>query len=347
MSRRRESYPSLEDPLMTRSLIVCAAVFSLVAVTATPARADVKTREKTHVSLGGMLGKIYNMFGGKAAKEGVVQTTAVKGNRKVTINDATGQIIDLGEEKVYDLDMKKKTYEVTTFEQIRQRMREAREKAQKEASQEQGKEEKPQQSTQPQKEYEVDFDVKETGQKKQLAGYDTREVIMTITVREKGKTLEDGGGLVMNVDSWLGPQIPALKEVAEFDLKYWKQLAGSDSMGMSAEQLAMVMAMYPTLKQASDRMQKEAPKLQGTPLASTTTVDGVKSKEEVAASSQNSDTPKSIGGIGGMLARKMAKKDEGNANGSANRATILTAEHEFQEVQTSVAAADVEMPAGF
>jgi hypothetical protein len=332
---------------MRRLLISCAVALPLIAVTAMPVGAEVKTREKTHVSLGGMLGKMFNLFGGKAAKEGVVATTAVKGNRKATMNDLNGQIIDLSEEKVYDLDMKKKTYEVTTFEQIRQKMREAREKAEKQSEQQQGGKEEKQEKSQPQKEYEIDFNVKETGQKKQLAGYDTHEVIMTVTVREKGKTLEDGGGLVMTVDSWLGPQIPALKELAEFDMKYWKQLAGSDAMGMSAEQLAMVMAMYPALKQASERLQKESPKLQGTSLASTTTVEGVKSKEEAAAAtSQNSETPKSIGGLGGMLARKMAKKDE-NANASANRATVFTAEHEFQEVQTSVAAADLEIPAGF
>jgi hypothetical protein len=328
---------------MRRPAIACAVLLSLTALTANPARADVKTREKTHVSLGGMLGKMFNMFGGKAAKEGVVATTAVKGNRKITSNDTTGEIIDLSEEKIYKLDMKKKTYEVTTFEQLRQQMREAREKAEKQASQEQGKEQKQPEKGQPQKEYEVDFDVKESGQKKQLAGYDTREVIMTVTVREKGKTLEDGGGLVMNVDSWLGPQIPALKEVAEFDLKYWRQLQGADAMGMSPEQMAMVIAMYPAFKQAADRMQKESPKLQGTPLASTTTVEGVKSKEEAAQQSSES-SPKSIGGLGGMLARKMAKKDE---NANPTRATIFTAEHEVQEVQTSVAASDLDIPAGF
>lgn len=328
---------------MRRLLISCAALLSLVALTASPAWADVKTREKTHVSLGGMLGKMFNMFGGKAAKEGVVSTTAVKGNRKMTSNDTTGEIIDLSEEKIYKLDMKKKTYEVTTFEQLRQQMREAREKAQKQAAEQQGKEEKQQDKGQPQKEYEVDFNVKETGQKKQLAGYDTREVIMTVTVREKGKTLEDGGGLVMNVDSWLGPQIPALKEVAEFELKYWRQLQGPDAMGMSPEQMAMIVAMYPAFKQAADRLQKESPKLQGTPLASTTTVEGVKSKEEAAQQTSES-APKSIGGLGGMLARKMAKKDD---NANATRATIFTAEHEVQELQTSVAASDLEIPAGF
>jgi len=267
----------------------------------------------------------------------------VKGNRKITINDTTGEIVDLSEEKIYKLDMKKKTYEVITFEQLRQQMREAREKAQKQASEQQGKEEKQPEKGQPQKEYEVDFNVKETGQKKQLAGYDTREVIMTVTVREKGKTLEEGGGLVMNVDSWLGPQIPAMKEVAEFELKYWRQLQGPDAMGMSPEQMAMVLAMYPAFKQAADRLQKESPKLQGTPLASTTTVDGVKSKEEAAQQTSES-APKSIGGLGGMLARKMAKKDE---NASATRGTIFTAEHEVQEIQTSVAASDLEIPAGF
>ena len=327
---------------MKRLLFSCVVALPLLGLTAGPAWADVKTREKTHVSLGGMLGKMFNMFGGKAAKEGVVATTAVKGNRKSSMNDATGEIIDLSEEKIYKLDLKKKTYEVTTFEELRQKMREAREKAQKDAAAQQGKEEKAQKN-EPQKEYEVDFNVKETGQKKQLAGYDTREVIITITVREKGKTLEDSGGIVMTMDEWLGPQIPALKELAEFEIKYWKALQGSEAMGLSAEQLSAVMAMYPMVKPAMERMQKEAPKLQGTPLASTTTVEGVPSKE-AAAQQTSSEQPKSVGGLGGLIARKMAKKDD---NANATRATIFTAEHEFQDVQTSVAASDLDIPAGF
>src|SRR6185369_16149603 len=183
----------------------------------------------------------------------------------------------------------------------------------------------------PQKQYEVDFDVKETGQKKQLAGYDTREVIITITVREKGKTLEDAGGIVMTMDEWLGPQIPALKELAEFEIKYWKALQGSETMGLSAEQLSAVMAMYPMVKPAMERMQKEAPKLQGTPLAPTTTVEGVPSKE-AAAQQTSSEQPKSVDGLGGLIARKMAKKDDNAAAGG--HAVIFTAEHEVQEIQT-------------
>jgi hypothetical protein len=327
---------------MKRFAISCVIALPLLALVSPPAWAEVKTREKTHITLGGMMGKVFNLFGGKSAKEGVVGTTAVKGNRKVTMNESNGQIVDLGEEKVYDLDVKKKTYQVTTFEELRQRMREAREKAEKDAAREQGKEEKPE-KVEPQKEFEVDFNAKETGQKKQLAGYDTREVIMTITVREKGRTLEDSGGVVMTVDSWLGPQIPALKEMAEFEMKYWKQLQGPDAMGMSAEQLATVIAMFPPVKQAMDRLRQEGPKLEGTPLASTTTVEGVKSKEQMAQQAQ-SDKSGGGGGLGGMLARRIAKKDNDPASA---RATIFTAEHEVQEVQTTVSPADLELPAGF
>ena len=57
------------------------------------------------------------MFGGKAARDGVTSTVAVKGDRKATMNGETGQIIDLAEEKIYDLDLKKKSYKVTTFAQ--------------------------------------------------------------------------------------------------------------------------------------------------------------------------------------------------------------------------------------
>lgn len=330
---------------MKRLQISLVLALPLVALLAGPAMAEVRTREKSQVKIEGIIGRMMNLFGGKAAKEGVVSTAAVKGDRKATLNESTGQIIDLSEEKVYDLDMKKKTYEVTTFAELRRRMQEAREKAEKDAEREQPKDEKPGKAEKPEKEYEVDFDVKETGQKKQVAGYDAREVVMTITVREKGRPLEDGGGFVMTSDSWLGPQIPALKELHEFDQRYWKQLQGPDAMGMSAEQMAMVVAMYPMLKQASERLSKEGAKLQGTPLATTTTFEAVKSKEQMAQQSESSGSGGGGGGgLGGMLARRIAKKD---AEPKQARGTIFTVVGETLEVATSVAAADVAIPPDF
>ena len=79
---------------------------------------------------------------------------------------------------------------------------------------------------------------------------------MTVTVREKGKTLEESGGVVLTADSWLGPDIPALKELAEFDMKYWKAIAPETAL-VSAEQMATVIAMYPLIKQAMDRLNRK------------------------------------------------------------------------------------------
>lgn len=322
---------------MKRSFIACAAALPLIGLLGTSLAAEVKTREKTLIKFEGMLGRMVGLFGGKAAKEGIVSTTAVSGDRKISMNDNTGQIIDLGEEKVYDLDYRKKEYRVTTFEQIRQRMKEAQEKARKDMEREEGREEQP---DQPQKEWEFDFDVKETGERKQIAGHDARQVIMTVTAREKGKALEDGGGFVMTSDSWLGPDLPALKELADFQMRYYKQLYGADAFGMGAEQMAMVMAMYPMLQQASDRLKQEGTKLQGTPLATTMTFEAVKSKAQMdAASSQQSSGG---GGIGGMLARRMMKKEEPKARG-----TVFTTQHELQEVSTTVVPAELQIPAGF
>jgi hypothetical protein len=311
----------------------------LVAVLASPLLAEVKTRDKTQFKLEGMLGRMVGMFGGKAAREGIVGTSAVKGNRKVTTTDTTGQIIDLGEEKIYEVDHRKKEYRVTTFEEMRRRIREQQEEARKAAAQQQGRDEK--QADQPQKEYEFDFDAKETGQKKQVAGFDARQVIMTVTMREKGKTVEEAGGFVMISDAWLGPEIAALKEMSEFDMRYFKALYGDQMFGMAADQMAMIMAMYPALGKASARLKQEGDKLKGTPLANTTTFEIVKSPAQVQEEMKAQENSGG-GGISGMLARKMVKKEDPKP-----RALLFTMMHEYQEVATTVPPADLEIPAGY
>jgi hypothetical protein len=325
--------------------LVRIAVLALPLLTlAAPAHAEVKTREKTLVKLEGMLGRAFSLFGGKGAKEGVESRTAVKGNRKASLNDNGGTIVDLTEEKVYELDAKKKAYTVTTFDEIRRRMREAQERAKKEAEKEADKAEpaeKPQEQK-PTKEYEVDFDVKDTGQRKQIAGYDTRNTIVTITVREKGRKLEESGGLVMTNDLWLGPQIPELKELADFEMKYWKQLQGPQTAALSAEQAAAVMAMYPLVGKAMERMAKEGDKLAGTPIDSTMTFEAVLSDAQLAQAKADQQKSSGGGGLGGMLAKKLMKKED-----PKQRATIFTTNHQFLEVSKSVTPGDLAIPADY
>ena len=151
---------------MKRLIRIGLVALPLMAL-AVPTFAEVKTREKTQVKFEGMLGRMFSLFGGKSAKEGVESRTAVKGARKASLGDNGGTIVDLTEEKVYELDVKKKTYQVVTFDELRRRMREAREKAEKEAP----KEEKAPDQDKPAQEMEVDFDIKETGQTRSIAGH--------------------------------------------------------------------------------------------------------------------------------------------------------------------------------
>jgi hypothetical protein len=321
---------------MTRMLKATALVLPFVVLCAAPALADVKTRERSQVKFEGMLGRMVGMFGGKAARDGVVTTNAVRGDRKVELTDAVGRIVDLREEKVYELDMKRRTYQVTTFDELRRRMREAQEKAAREAAKQPDRE--PQDDpAQQEVNLEVDFDVKETGQSRPIAGHDAREVVMTVTLRQKGRPLEDGGGFVMTSNMWMGPEIPAMKELVDFELRYWKAVA-PEATGMSAEQMAAVMAMYPMLKTAMERLQAEGARLDGTPLATTMVFETVRSKEQMT----EQQAPAGGGrGIGGMLAGRLMKREQ------QPRSTVFTVTTETLEISQNVAPADLEIPAGF
>jgi hypothetical protein len=345
---------------MRRNRIAAFAAVSVLACSTAALRADVRADEKAHVEFAGMLGRVVNIFGGRAAREGVTSTVAVKGDRKATLNDSTGQIIDLSEEKVYDLDVRKKTYRVTTFAELRKQMEDAEQKAEQQAQKEQPKEAAPAPAPKAapadEKQIEIDFDLKDTGEKKTINGFDTHQVVMTITVREKGKTLEEGGGLVLTSDMWMGPRIAAMKEVADFDRRYSEKLYGPVIAGASPEQTGAAMAMYPTLKPAMGRMSTEGAKLDGTAILTTTTIDAVKSAEQVAAEKQqqqqqeSESKPSASGGVGGIMggfAKKLAQKKVQGDAGPKPRATFMTMNTEVLKVTTEVGATDVAVPAGF
>jgi len=325
--------------------LLAACALTLVSTTLV---ADVRSDEKTHVEFSGMIGRMAGMLGGKSAREGLTSTVAVKGDRKATLSEASGQIVDLMEEKVYDLDIKKKSYRVTTFAELRKRMEEARKKTAENAAKEQDKQPEPDKN---QKQMEIDFNVRNTGEKKAINGFDTHQVVMTVTVREKGKKLEESGGMVLTSDMWLAPKIAAMKEVAEFDARYAKALYGSMLAGVSPEQIGMALAMYPAMKDAIAKMNVEGGKIDGTAILTTTTTESVKSAAQLAeeAKGQDDNTAASpagglSGALGGFAKKAMKKKPEG---GPQARSTIFTSTHEVLKVATDVAAADVAVPAGF
>jgi len=295
--------------------------------------ADVKTREKTLVTFEGALGGIMNRFSGQG-EDGVTSTVAVSGSRKAAMNERTGQVIDLAEEKVYEVDVRRKEYRVTTFEEMRERLRQAQADAEKQA--EDMPDEDKQDLEEAGKEVEIDLDVQETGARRQVAGYDARQVIVTVTMREKDKALEESGGMVMTTDSWIGPRIAAVDEIRDFDMKYMKAVYG-DQM-ITLQQMGALAAMYPGLQKLMARAAAESGKLDGTPLMTTMTIETVKNAVQMEAQAAEGGG----GGLAGRLARRaMRRKDP------EPRSKLMTSTHELLSVDTSASAADVAIPAGF
>jgi hypothetical protein len=336
---------------MNRLRLGMALALVGLLVTAAAARADVKSTSKSQMQFEGTLGRMMGMFGGKAAKEGVVSTVAVKGDRKITTSGDTADIVDLAEEQIYELNLKDKTYRVVTFADMRKQMEEARAKAEAEARKQRAAEGKKDPNA---KEMEIEFSAKETGQRRMINGFNCRQIVITIAMHEKGKTLDQSGGMLITTDSWLAPRIAAMKEITDFDARYAKKLA-LDAAVPSAEDMAQAFAMFPGLKDGMARLEKEKVNMDGTAIETITAIQSVQTKEQAAQKQDDQQSGSPAGGLGGMLGKFGRKKEEPKpadaqpkvASDSDTRATIMTTTNDLLSVSTSVSADEIAVPATF
>jgi hypothetical protein len=325
-------------------------------LTAGLVHADIRTEERTQMRFEGGLGRLLNLFGGRSTRDGVVNKVAIKGDRKMTVTGDSGQLVDLAEEKVYDIDFKNKSYRVTTFAEIIQQMQEARKRAADQQAKDTGQKPVPAPTPEQEKEkepqYDVDFDLRESGQKRTINGFDAREVVMTVTVREKGKTLEESGGFVTTTNMWLADKTPAMQEVAEFERRYAEKLLGPALF--DPQQMAAATAMYPMMSEAIGRMEQEKVNMNGTAMLTVTRFEAVADAATAKAEAQQKKeepAPTGLGGLGARLARRaLDRNKEQNADAAASqpgRATVMTFEQEVLKMDQQVADADVALPTGF
>ena len=316
---------------MKRVLSACAVL--LTAVLVTPAlRADVKTTEKSSVVFEGMMGAMMNRVSGGA--KGTTTTVAVKGQRMSRMSDTTGQIVDLAEQKIYTVDVRRKEYQVVTFAQMREQMEKL--KADMAKQQQNMDPEAKQAMSDAAKQMEFDVDVKATGQQKAIAGQDAKEFVLTITMRQQGMKIEESGGLVMTSNLWMAPRIAAMDELNEFNMKFIKAVYGDMFAGMNPQQAGPMSAMVPGLSGLMSRMANETRKLQGSTVASTMVIESVKSPEQL-----KNAAPATGGGIGGMIARRMAR------GSSEPRSKVMTSTSETLSIASTVPPEDIAIPAGF
>ena len=167
------------------------------------------------------------------APTGRTTSIALKGDRLAQSTDNTSTIVDLKEERIYTVDVRKKEYSVVTFAEMRAQIEKARQDLEKQKA-EMNPEDKAK-VEEAARQLELDVTVKETGQRKTVAGHDASEAVLTLTLREKGKTLEESGGFVMTNTMWLGPQVASLDELAQFRLRQFKADLRSDVRRAAAQ----------------------------------------------------------------------------------------------------------------
>ena len=325
-----------------------------VVLSASFCLADATVEQKTQFHLSGPLGGMINVFS-RSAREGVVSNTVINGNRKLTRTGDSGEIVDLDQEKIYALDFDHKTYTVKTFADLRREWEEQKERARKSAKEHKNdKSEKPAKQEGP--EYEVEFGIKSTGQKQAINGWNTHEELVTITMHEKGKSLEKAGGFVFTSDLWMGPKVSALRELSDFDRRFASKVYGS-SFNTDMRQMAMAVAITPAFGKAMKVFAEHRASFEGTPIRtgmSFVTVAGTDApKQEETAERESSPTSVSGAVMGGLFNKMKQRQQERqkekkeDAPQPEGHAELFNSTNELLKASSSASAADVALPAGF
>jgi hypothetical protein len=327
--------------MRTARLVILSLLILALTVPAVFASATVE--QHTTMKFGGMIGRMANRFGGKAAKEGLDSLTVVKGDRRISRNGDMAEIVDLGEEKIYTLNAKNQTYTVMTFAEFRKQFEDM--KKQMDSSSAEGSGEKRQGS-----EYTVDVDVRETGAKDSIGGFEAKQVIVTVTSHEKGKKLEESGGGVLTADMWMAPKVAALDEVAAFERRYLQKIWGDT---LDVRSFAALAAMAPGFADAMKKFQQKSESLTGTPVRTTMTYESVAGTAPRQAEQSDSSVDPAAGAarmIGGLLAKRAKKTEateQGTAAGAANRSMLFTSTNVLTKAALTADEAQLAIPADY
>jgi len=336
---------------ISRIVVLGALLMGVLALAFSP-RPDFKTSSTTKLTFKGALGTMMKMVGGNKP---TTSTQYIQGHksRQDNIDDegkiTTSSIIDLDREVMINIDHKKKEYTEMTFAEWRDMFKGLGEKAKTAPDQ-------PKSET----DVKISFDVKvdRTGEKKNIAGYETEKVILTLTAKGEAqdtKSAETGkGGMIVRSTNWLAGKVKGYEEVQAFYLAFAEKL-GMMSSGGPAQMIESLSKMNPQLAEAMKKLEHEGKKLQGVALMTETVFEtwaepSEKQTQAPTAQAEEQQPPKSVGGLLGGLGKKLgqkaAKKDDGAS--SDGRSVLMESVSEVTSIgSTSVDAGLFAAPAGY
>jgi hypothetical protein len=231
----------------------------------------------------------------------------VHGNQKATVNKDSIEIIDLDAGTITRVDTEKKTYTVTTFDQMRKMLAnlpQQMKQAQAQVKQAEGQT--------PLSNMQMSFDaqVKDTGVTKMVNGLMATEHILTLTMRiavpdaatapggatpaatsaapapadtPAGTPAAGAIAYTVTTDMWIAPDPPQVKEIEAFDVRMGeKMMQGVDMKALMASWqangsgagMSMMFGNQPGAAEAMKHMQEEMRKLKGTHVLEVTSMGG-------------------------------------------------------------------------
>jgi hypothetical protein len=329
---------------------------SLCFATSTAALADFSYEQSSKVTGGAMAGmmKLAGAFS-KAAREPMTSTVIVKGDRMAHLSPSHISIIDVKNETITDIDPQKKTYSVITFADMTKAMQRMSEKVNEKAKDEHG-------------EITYKASVKETGEKKVISGFNTKEVILTITAEGTDKKSGQQGAMNVVSSMWMAPKVPGYEEVSGFYKRMGEKMAWTPGAGGLAMQRGDMM-------KGMGQLAKESAKLEGIPVLQIMRMGGAadgaaprpqaQTKEEPPAPKAGEVAGSAIagrlgglaGGLGGFGRKKKpaeeqpAQQTQSSSSGTQSAdssASLIEMTTEMSSFSTAgVDTSKFEVPAGF
>jgi hypothetical protein len=234
-----------------RKLLIGSALF----ISCATLRADFSYQETTQMT-GGAMVKILRLGGPftRKAREPIVSTVLIKGNRMATLGKENSTIIDLDKETITEINLAKKTYSVVTFAQMRQAMEDAVAKAQ--AQQQKQKQTK----DAPNVEAKFKVSAKATGKTKMVQDLNAKEMVVTMELEGTDKDTGNSGSMTVIEDAWMAT-VPGYEQVKAFHQKMAQKMAHEFQPELSR------MAMSdPRMMQGLSEAAKELAKVNGVPV---------------------------------------------------------------------------------
>jgi hypothetical protein len=283
-----------------------------------PARADF-SYTTTAKSTGGMMA---GFAAAGAGGPGAPRTTRhfVKGDKMKLDSGDTAMIMDFGAQTITHLNHTRKTYSTTPFSQIGTAVNKAG--------------------------LEVQVDVKDTGERKSINGFNAHQVILTMDMDAPQMRQQAGGGdmkMRMTMDMWISSDVPGAQELRSFYQKAGNRNPWEAMLGNAGGNESMRRAMAEMQKKMSEMSGVAVLTIMKMSMAGNDPRMAQAQEQMAAARAKIEEMQKKGGPQAEMAARMLAQMGGGGAGGP-----IMEMTTESSNFSTgAIAASEFAVPADY